>query len=112
MYLLTLVHSTPPVCKCAGLPLTLVATPSTTVVTSEQVSGQSCGQAPMTVVVEAVVMVGAESSYRYFAAHRKPRGTPARSIASCPCHIATRATSRKGYPRGFLARHLPRFAAP
>ena len=69
--------------------------------------GQDVGGA-----VEAVVMVGTESSYRYFAAHRKPRGTPARSIASCPCHIATRATSRKGYPRGFLARHQPRFAAP
>jgi hypothetical protein len=34
----------------------LVATPSSTVVTNEQVSGQSCGQAPSTVVDVAVAV--------------------------------------------------------
>src|SRR5256885_232654 len=46
--LLTLAQSTPPVCGWAGLPWTLLAMPSSTVVTSEQVSGQSWGQAPST----------------------------------------------------------------
>ena len=33
---------------CAGLPCTLMARPFSTVVSKEQVSGQSCGQAPRT----------------------------------------------------------------
>ena len=46
--------------RCAGLPWTLIAMPSCTVVTSAQVSGQSWGHAPRTVVVAAAFMVGPE----------------------------------------------------
>ena len=58
---LGLVHNTPCVVGWAGSPLTLVATPSFTVISIAQVSGQSCGQVPCTmrsVPVSRAVSVG------------------------------------------------------
>src|SRR5574343_884881 len=64
----TLVHNTPAVWGWSGLPYTRNATPPLTVVSREQVSGQSCGQAPSTVwvapgwLVVATVFMGPLSS--------------------------------------------------
>ena len=49
-------HSTPSVGGCAGLPRTRTAQPLSTVVTRLQVSGQSCGQAPMTSRTDVVAL--------------------------------------------------------
>src|SRR5579862_5260828 len=77
-YFATLAHKNPRVTGCSGSPWIFVARPSSTVISTPQASGQSCGQAAWTTCFIDLRLYGASSrTSRQVATRQKTDGLEA-----------------------------------